>query len=551
MTSSSHLASSALIYLIGCSVVEHPPTIQGVVATAAGSLLPDIDLPTSAIGRPFFPIASWMNRKIGHRTLTHSFVGTLLFALLVFMIGWALRAWLGTPAVSYAWFLTLGFASHILVDTLNKTGVDLFWPARVRGVFFGNERYRIISASRGDYWFMTACLLGNLACYPLARDGFTFSLHQAFGDIYSVSTDFKEYGERNRIWVDLDGVDAISNQKMTGRFEILAAVDNGAVLIERNGLKQLVSRAAPMHIFPTKAKIDIGETTTISTREIQMAGRTLGELPRFAGASRVLYYGYLTPAKLTPLSVHRDRYDSIALRLDKVRLEHAEYRDIEEQGISHLVIREGTVLAKIHDLPPAVNNVSPESELKKVIRLVELRLRPDDQVLVAEGIQVTPSQVIARRDIWKQLRTLDLQLAADTERLQADIGQIDLQLGALERELKSGEAVRAKLKGQLQKLGSEMLLGKEVERIDGKLSDQETRVEDLVARHSLLLSRRFETIERVRSVVHEAAERREIIVRETQIIAGFQGRIVRIIREAAASEVTLRISYEASGYIEK
>jgi len=312
------------------------------------------------------------------------------------------------------------------------------------------------------------------------------------------------------------------------------------------------ARTAPMHIFPARAKIDIGEPTTISTREIQMTGRTLAELPRFPGASRVLYYGYLTPAKLTPLSVHRDRYDSIALRLDKVRLEHAEYRDIEEQGISHLVIREGTVLAKIHDLPPAVNNVSPdESELKKVIRLVELRLRPDDQVLVAEGIQVTPSQVIARRDIWKQLRTLDLQLAADTERLQADIGQIDLQLGALERELKSGEAVRAKLKGQLQKLGSEMLLGKEVERIDGKLSDQETRVEDFVARHSLLLSRRFETIERVRSVVHEAAERREIIVRETQIIAGFQGRIVRIIREAAASEVTLRISYEASRYIEK
>lgn len=49
--------------------------------------------------------------------------------------------------------------------------------------------------------------------------------------------------------------------------------------------------------------------------------------------------------------MHRDRYDSIALRLDKIRLEHAEYRDIEEQGIGHLVIREGTVLAKIHDLP--------------------------------------------------------------------------------------------------------------------------------------------------------------------------------------------------------
>ncbi len=83
---------------------------------------------------------------------------------------------------------------------------------------------------------MTVCLVMNLGLYPLARDGFTFSLHQAFGDIYSVSTDFKQYGERHRIWVDLEGIEAISNQKVKGRFEILAAVDNGAILIERNGL---------------------------------------------------------------------------------------------------------------------------------------------------------------------------------------------------------------------------------------------------------------------------------------------------------------------------
>ena len=550
MTSTSHLASSALIYLIGCSLVESPPTIQGVVATAVGSLLPDIDLPTSAIGRPFFPIASWINRKIGHRTLTHSFLGILLFGLLAFVIGWALRGWLGASAGSYARFLTLGFASHILIDTLNKSGVDLFWPARVRGVFFGNEGYRIGSAGRGDYWFMTVCLVANLACYPLARDGFTFSLHQAFGDIYSVSTDFKEYGDRNRIWVDLDGVDAISNEKIAGRFEILAAIDNASVLIEREGVKQIVSRTAPLHIFPTKAKIAIGDPTTISTREIQMAGRTLGELPRFAGASRVLYYGYLTPAKLGPLSVHRDRYDSVALRLDKLRLEHAEYRDIEEQGIGHLVIREGTVLAKIHDVPGGLERRLPDSG-QRVVGLVELRLRPDDQVLIFEGQDVTPGQAIARRDASKQLQTVELQSAADLERLQSDLEQIELQLGALEQELHSCEAERAELELQLRRVQSQALLTREADRLEGTLKERKTRIEELVARRSLLLSRRTETSARLQSVRIQGDERREMIRRESEIKAGFEGKIVRIIREAAASEVTLRISYDASRHLEK
>jgi len=453
-----------------------------------------------------------------------------------------LRPWLGTAVDSYARFLPLGFASHILVDTLNKSGVDLFWPARVRGVFFGNEQYRIVSAGRGDYWFMTACLVANLGFYPLARDGFTFSLHQAFGDIYSVSTDFKQYGERNRIWVDLEGIDAISNQKVAGRFEMLAAVDNGAVLIERDGLKQLVSKTAPLHIFPTRAKIAIGEPTMISTREIEMAGRTLGELPRFSGARRVLYYGYLTPAKLTPLSVHRDRYDSIALRLDKIRLEHAEYRDIEEQGIDHLVIREGTVLAKIHDLPLKLTDLSPDPA-QKPVRLVELRLRPDDQILLAEGLFVTPGQVIARKDVSKQLQNLELQLAADTQRLQADLEQVELQLSAVGLELKSREATRAELETQLRKLRSQALLSREADRIDGKLREQETQVADLVARQTLLLSRKFEATGRLQSAVCDGAERRDILVRDAEIKAGFQGRIVRIVIEAAASEITLRISY--------
>ena len=55
---------------------------------------------------------------------------------------------------------------------------------------------------------------------------------------------------------------------------------------------------------------------------------------------------------------------------------------------------------------------------------------------------MTLGQAIARRDVSKQLRTLELQLAADTERLQADLEQIELQLSAVEQELQSREAER-------------------------------------------------------------------------------------------------------------
>ena len=42
------------------------------------SILPDIDHTKSIIGKIFFPIAQVINRKYGHRTITHS----------VFAVGW-------------------------------------------------------------------------------------------------------------------------------------------------------------------------------------------------------------------------------------------------------------------------------------------------------------------------------------------------------------------------------------------------------------------------------------------------------------------------------
>ena len=398
MTSSSHLASSAFFYLAATALLESPINVEGLAITAAGSLLPDIDTPTSSIGRPFFPLSRWINQKIGHRTVTHSFVGMAILAVLALGAAWILSQWTGKgPALMhYGWLLILGYGSHILVDTLNKTGVELFWPCNLRCVFFYNEHYRIASAGSGDYWFMTVCLILNLGMYPLARDGFTLSLHQAFGDIYSVSMDFKQYGDKNRIWLDLEGVEAISNQKVQGRFEILAATDNASVLIERDRVKQIVSRTKPFQIFPDRTRIWIGQEQQITTQEIEMTGRTLGEIPRYADAERVLLYGYLTPAKFTPVSIHENRYNPISLRLDKLKFEHADYGDIREQQLEHVAIREGILIVKIYRLAGAAEPFATESASGSPIHHLELRFDPTDEILFAEGDVIQGGQVIAR-----------------------------------------------------------------------------------------------------------------------------------------------------------
>jgi len=66
----------------------------------------------------------------------------------------------------------------------------------------------------------------------------------------------------------LEGVEKISNQEVKGRYEILAICDNAAILIDRDGTKQLVSRTEPLQIYPERVSIEIGEAVQITTQEI-------------------------------------------------------------------------------------------------------------------------------------------------------------------------------------------------------------------------------------------------------------------------------------------
>jgi inner membrane protein len=121
-------------------VLGTEPPLYVYPAAVAAAWLPDVDNPRSTLGnglsrvknpalnvpsRPF----SWalkstsflLVRTVGHRTLTHSLLGVLLFSLPVWLfLG-------GFPNLSLA--LVAGYASHVFADALNTRGVPFFWPA--------------------------------------------------------------------------------------------------------------------------------------------------------------------------------------------------------------------------------------------------------------------------------------------------------------------------------------------------------------------------------------------------------------------------------------
>ncbi|MGB9859485.1 MAG: metal-dependent hydrolase [Moorellaceae bacterium] len=98
-----------------------------VLASAVGALLPDIDQPRSYMGRKV-PVSYGAYLVAGHRGIFHSLIGAVGAALLALA---ALHKW--APVYSSLWLpLAAGYLSHLVLDSLNPSGVPWLWPLEIR-----------------------------------------------------------------------------------------------------------------------------------------------------------------------------------------------------------------------------------------------------------------------------------------------------------------------------------------------------------------------------------------------------------------------------------
>ena len=122
MTSSTHIIISTIAMCTVNAVAGESSHLAPIAVAAVASLLPDIDHPRSRIGRLCPPVSSFLYRKVGHRTLTHSIFGWLITAV-IFL---PLKYIDGGGSLYKA--AIIGYVSHAIIDLVNKDGVCLTYP---------------------------------------------------------------------------------------------------------------------------------------------------------------------------------------------------------------------------------------------------------------------------------------------------------------------------------------------------------------------------------------------------------------------------------------
>ena len=164
-----------------------------LAVTVVFSLMPDIDHPKSILGRVCFPVARYLDRHFGHRTLTHSLV-CWLAVVVVFRL--VLFVFLGSKGEKDANELTsnacLAYLSHLIFDMCTKSGIPFFYPfSSARCVIPGNPAMRLTTGELKTE--LTLFFIFNtltLTCLPLMKQGFWMTYNNAFKTFSHLQNEF-------------------------------------------------------------------------------------------------------------------------------------------------------------------------------------------------------------------------------------------------------------------------------------------------------------------------------------------------------------------------
>lgn len=255
MTAPNHIAGGIVFTGLFCSffainIFANPIYIS---VTILGSLLPDIDHTKSWIGKSVYPIAKWLSRNYGHRTITHS----IFFLIGIYLISLFVEKNFSED-YSISTIVFFSILSHLIFDMVTLAGIPLFYPFYKNPcVLPANPEMRIRSGNirqEGIILFMF-CFL-TFFMQDLFANGFWSTINNNFND---VKHQIKEYKKSpNVLNIEYDYNIYQTNYKGKGTY--IQASENEIFILNQDKILTLKKDAPGLKVTLLK--------TTKTTRQI-------------------------------------------------------------------------------------------------------------------------------------------------------------------------------------------------------------------------------------------------------------------------------------------
>lgn len=522
MTSPTHIFFSE--FCLAVASVSGSPDLNShtAIAVAAGSLLPDIDISSSWTGRLLPFISKPIEHKFGHRTITHSFLVILLLVLISFLLS------LFTFHSSLLTALTIGYASHVIIDCTTVQGVKILYPFSMRNAVFPLDTlspydYRIKVGTSGDTVLGFIFLFLTLPVAYLSLNSYQKTVREVQRDIDSAVRQYNELTKDFIVFARIQqGTNTATHKQVNGDYMIIAAEKLNLLVIRTPQGPLSVGKDQFLNDIFTDDILAIPRIkarTTIQSIDAQNQSLATIRYPYHTADSLVFFSGdiefyepiTLGTSNVIPESSNREstpdqqslplfsaKFKSIVQTNQRLKLNLEPYDILKSMNITDEIFKTArlTIKAITPTERPQLNDtmaISINSNSK--FQLVEIKQSENLRLLIDTGSTIAVGQAIGF------IQTNDIQ------RLKLQMQQINTNLKMLEGQTKKEEntfrADTTLVNNQISSLEEQIHLQEDLvsRQLAGKasLDDLTTKLTQVQTKKAKLSISHSQAIERINS----------------------------------------------------
>lgn len=306
MMTITHLVTSSLAVGLGLGTTQPEILLLGAIA----GLLPDIDISTSPIGRILTPISTFLEKRMAHRSATHSLIASGILGVMSYGLAFKF----GLP-INYVHALNIGFFAGWFLDVFTKSGVEMFYPLPVRCVCPGNRNLRISTASPQEYWLIVFLVAILIWIFNINSNG---GLIAEFNRLIAAPSGllelYNDKGGNHEIIAEVEGVYAGDRSPVKKSFRVLGVVDNDFIVQDDTGELQKAGNDPDSTIITKRINGKSGETVKTSVENVSFLDDDINLLLPYANKEAYLI-GSLSiddPSEII-INPHPKQYQSVAL----------------------------------------------------------------------------------------------------------------------------------------------------------------------------------------------------------------------------------------------
>jgi len=403
MTAPTHITFAELLYLLLLTTTGVALNTVNALVIAVASTLPDIDTAASYPGRLVPPLSRYLERRFGHRTLTHSI--TFIAALTVILLPMRLLN------ADILICILAGYSSHPFLDTMTVHGVKLFYPLSSSKCVFPLEvnnphRYRLQTGSKMDRMLGIFFLLGCIPVFLIANQGYERFIRSTQKNIESAVRDYNEFSRDNLVYATAAAYNMLTKQPFKGTIEIVGALNPSTLIFKgTDGDLHTLGKDFEADYVADGILCEKGASARSVVRSIDLSNQLLSQISTYIDTSVENYFfGDLSTSDKVSLPENIKIFSPVAGGGSTIKFNYARYQDIRTFNLEFIFITKGILTVK-STLPgrPQEGQPAPGLTLPRLENYtqISLTLEPKEniQFFKARGDTVREKELLARKDL--------------------------------------------------------------------------------------------------------------------------------------------------------